>query len=282
MLRIVTDGACDMPSEWGKEYDIHVIPINIHIGDKTYLQGVDLSNDDFYDTVEKNKIIPKTSQPSPTQFEDFYSRVAQTGDTILSIHVTSKLSGTFASAEMAARELEGQFRVLPFDSAAGSVAQAYMCKEARLMDRAGSTIDEILRRLKFIRDNVNIILTLDTLEYARMSGRVKTLQAALASILNVKPIVVLTDGILDMADKVRTRHRALDTVVEKVYAKVGNRQVNAAVVHARDPESGKKLMERVSKALNYKELVMTELSIAVSANLGPGTVGVIAYPLAAE
>ena len=98
MLRIVTDGAADMPAGWEKEYDIQVIPINIQFGDKTYLQGVDLSNEAFYRLVDESGKIPKTSQPSPFQFKEFYQRVAKPGDTILSLHVTSKLSGTFESA----------------------------------------------------------------------------------------------------------------------------------------------------------------------------------------
>ncbi|MDO9349449.1 MAG: DegV family protein, partial [Anaerolineales bacterium] len=188
MLRIVTDSTADMPASWEKEYDIQIIPINIQFGEKTYLQGVDLSNEDFYRMVEESGKIPKTSQPSPFQFTEFYKRVAKEGATILSIHVTSKLSGTFDSAVAAARELAGKYNVIPFDSASGSMAIGFMCREARLMERAGAAIQKIQERLEKIRSQVSIVLTLDTLDYARMSGRVGTLQAALASVLNVKPI----------------------------------------------------------------------------------------------
>ena len=115
MLRIVTDGAADMPAGWEKEYDIQVIPINIQFGEKTYLQGLDLSNEDFYRMVEESGKIPKTSQPSPFQFKEFYQHVARPGDSILSLHVTSKLSGTFKSAVAAAGELADKFNIIPFE-----------------------------------------------------------------------------------------------------------------------------------------------------------------------
>ncbi len=278
MLRIVTDGAADMPAGWEKEYDIQVIPINIQFGERTYLQGLDLSNEDFYRMVEDSGRIPKTSQPSPFQFKEFYENVAKPGDSILSLHVTSKLSGTFESAVAAARELADKFNVIPFDSAAGSAALGMMCREARLMERAGVAAQQIVERMYQIRRNVQIVLTLDKLDYARMSGRVGTLQAALASALNVKPIVVLKEGLLDMSEKVRTRTKAIERVLEMLHKRFEQEPVHVAAVHARDPQSAQALFERARKLFNCRELIMTELSVAVAANLGPGTVGLVVYP----
>ena len=141
MLRIAIDTAGDIPSEWIDELDVQMIPINIHFGEKMFLQGVDLDNEGFYRLVDDTGTIPKTSQPTPQQFIEFYKKIANPGDDILSIHVTSKLSGTYASAELAARELEGEFNVIPFDSAAGSAAQGFMAREARLLERSGATLD---------------------------------------------------------------------------------------------------------------------------------------------
>jgi DegV family protein with EDD domain len=278
MLRIVTDGAADMPAGWEKEYDIFVVPINIQFGDKTYLQGVDLSNEAFYEMVEASGKIPKTSQPSPFQFKEFYQGMANPDDTILSLHVTSKLSGTYESAVAAARELGGKFNIIPFDSGAGSAALGMMCREARLMERAGAATQQIVERMYQIRRNVEIILTMDKLDYARMSGRVGTLQAALASALNVKPIVVLRDGLLDVAERVRTRSKALDRVLELLLNRFDKEPVHVAAVHACDLASAQALFERARKAFNIRELILTELSVAVAANLGPGTVGLIVYP----
>jgi len=279
MLRIVMDAAGDMPDGWAEEYDIDVIPINIHFEEKTYLAGVNLSNEGFYQLVDQSGVIPKTSQPTPQQFVDFYEQVADLGDTILSIHVTSRLSGTYESAELAKRQLSDVFDIYPMDSRNGSAGMGYMCRDARLMERAGNSFEEIMERMDEIRRNISINLVLDTLEYARMSGRVKTLQAAIASILNVKPIVELIEGDLVMEDKVRTSKKALQKAINKTKEIHKTQKLNVAVVNARDPKSGARLMELVKGELNCAELIMTELSIAVAANLGPGTLGIIAYPV---
>jgi len=278
MLLIATDSATDIPAGWQQEFDIHVIPINIQFGEKTYLQNVDLDAEGFYRLVDESGNIPKTSQPSPHQFKEFYRKFARQGDTILSIHVTRKLSGTYESAVAAAGELKDEFRVIPFNSAAGSVGIAFMCREARKMDRAGKSVEQIVKYLESVRPRLRIILTLDKLDYARMSGRVGTLSAALASILNVKPIAVLQDGFVNMAEKVRTRKAAIERVIEMAKEEVGDQPLHLAVVQARDYEAGRNLLEKAVKSLNVRDSVMTELSVSLAANLGPGTVGLVLYP----
>lgn len=278
MLRIVTDGAGDIIPSWGKEYGIDVIPVNILFGEKSYLQGVELDNEGFYKLVEESKKIPKTSQPSPHQFVEFYRKIARKGDTILSIHITAKLSGTYASAIAAAEEVKDEFKVVVLDSALGSLGIGILCREARKLERAGKSVDEIVKYVEDVKKRSRVILTLDTLEYAKMSGRVKTLQAALASVLNVKPIAVLRDGDLKMEERVRTRKAALDRVVEMAKNEYGDKPVYLAVVHARDPKSGEALLEEAKKHFNYKEAILGELGISIAANLGPGTVGIIIIP----
>jgi DegV family protein with EDD domain len=278
MLHIVTDGAADIPVEWVKDYEIDVIPINIQFGEKTYLQNIDLDSEGFYRMVDESRKIPKTSQPSPHQFKEFYNKIAQKGDTILSVHVTSKLSGTYASAVAAAEELKGVYKVLPFDSAGGSLGLAFMCREARKMDRAGKSVEQIVAYLEGVRDRVRVILTLDRLDYARMSGRVGALSVALASLLNVKPIAVLRNGVVDMVEKVRTRKVALNRVIKMAAEEFGNQPIFLGIVHARDLASGTALMAEARKHLNCKETVMMELAISLAANFGPGTVGLVLYP----
>ncbi|HKJ39202.1 MAG TPA: DegV family protein [Anaerolineales bacterium] len=279
MLRIVTDGAADLLPGWGSEYGIDMIPVNILFGEKSYLQGVELDNEGFYKLVDETKRIPKTSQPSPFQFSEFYRKIAQKGDTIISIHITSKVSGTYASAVSAAEEVKDEFNVIPIDSACGSLGIGLMCREIRKMERAGKSVDDILSYIEDIKYNVRVILTLDTLEYAKMSGRVKTLQAALASVLNVKPIAILRDGDLSMSERVRTRKGSLDRVIEIAKEEYGDKPVYLAVIHARDIKSGEGLLEQAKKSFNHQETMISELSISIAANLGPGTVGLVVYPL---
>ncbi len=279
MLRIVTDGAADMPPTWEKEFDIQVIPINIQFGEKSYLQYVDLDNAGFYKLVSETRKIPRTSQPSPHQFAEFYRKIARKGDSILSIHVTSKLSGTYASAVTAAEDVKDEFKVYPVDSAVGSAGIGLMCREARKMDKAGKSVEQIVKKLEGIRDRVRVILALDTLEYAKMSGRVGALQAAVASALNVKPIAVLRDGVLNMAERVRTRKASIERLLEMGKQEFGDSQVYLAVVQANDPASGRALLEQARTRFNCKDAIMTDLSISVAANLGPGTVGLVLYPV---
>ena len=280
MLRIVTDGAVDLPTEWYQQYDIQRIPINVHFGEeKTFIQDEELSMDEFYKLVDgKSLPHPKTSQPSPHQFAEFYKRIAKPGDTILSIHITSKLSGTYASAVAAVDEVKDMFKVVPVDTLGGSMGTGFMCRTARMMERAGKSVDEIVRHIESIRGNVQIILTLDTLEYARRSGRVGTLSAALASVLNVKPIALLKDGLVEMVDKVRTRKAAFERVIEMAKTTYGDQPVYLGVVHARDLASAQTLIDGAKKALNVKESFLTDLSISLVINFGPGTVGIVLYP----
>lgn len=280
MLRIVTDGAVDLPAEWYQEYDIQRIPINVHFGEeKTFIQDVELSMDEFYKLVDSKSLPhPKTSQPSPHQFVEFYKKIAQPGDTILSIHITSKLSGTYASAVAAAEELKGTYNVIAVDTLGGSMGTAFMCRSARQMARAGKSVDEIVKFIESVRGKTLIILTLDTLEYARRSGRVGALRSALASALNLKPIAMLKDGLVDMVDRVRTRKAAFERVVELAKEHAGDQPVHLGVVHARDLASAQVLMEQAKKSLNVKEAFLTDLSISLAINFGPGTVGLVLYP----
>ena len=281
MLRIVTDGAVDLPAEWYQQYDIQRIPINVHFGEeKTFIQDEELSMDEFYKLVDgKSLPHPKTSQPSPHQFVEFYKKIAQPGDTILSIHITSKLSGTYASSVSAAGELKGTFNVVPVDTLCGTIGTAFMCRTARLMDRAGKSVDEIVKYIENVRGRTHVVLTLDTLEYARRSGRVGAFRAALASALNVKPIAVLKDGVVDMVDRARTRKAAIERVLELARENVGDAPVAVGVVHARDEASARSLLEEAKKRFNVKESFLTDLSISLVINFGPGTVGIALYPV---
>ncbi|MBV6396125.1 MAG: Protein DegV [Anaerolineales bacterium] len=278
MLRLLTDGAIDVPDGWDQEYGIQVIPINIHFGEKTYIQNVDMNLDSFYKEIGVNKNHPKTSQPSPHQFVEYIRANFQKGESILSIHVTSKLSGTYASCVAAAEELKGEYNLIPFDSLSGSVGGAFMCRTAARMAKAGKGADEIVKKLESLRAQTQVILTLDSLEFAKRSGRVGTLKAALASVLNVKPIAVLKEGVLEMVERARTRKAAIARTAEMGRELVGDAPVVIGAVHAHDLESAKLMLEEAKKTLNVKESVFAELSVSLAINLGPGTVGLVIYP----
>lgn len=282
MLKIVLDGAADLPAGWEQEYDLNILPLRVVFGSQSFTQGVNFTYSDFYRMVRETRIIPKTSLPSIGQVMNFYRGIAQKGDTILSIHVSSKLSGTCATIESAARELAGEFKIIVFDSAAGSVAQAFLAREARVLDRAGAPLEDIVKRLEWIRQRIQIIFTLDTVQYAYLSGRISALQSIMASALQVKPIIVLCDGLLEIGERVRTRSKALDRVLLMMRQRMGNKKVNLAVVHAEDPVKANEMLEKSTDYLNAQESYVTDLSIPVAANLGPGAIGMIVYPVEEE
>ena len=280
MLRIVMDSAGDLPVEWISKYDINVIPVNVHLGNKVFLEGVDLTPDQFYSWVKETGKVPKTSQPAPQQYIKLYKDIAKPGDVILSIHLTSKLSGTYESAVLAARELQdAPFRVIPFDTLSGTGIQGYMCREAREMDRRGASVDEILERLEKIRDNNQVIFTVDTLDFAQKSGRVQMLEAILATVLKIKPIITIKEGTMAVANKVRTRKASLEYILQEMSRRMGKNLINAAIMHANDLATALEISEKVKGILNVKNLFVEELSIGIASHLGPGTVGIVAYPV---
>jgi DegV family protein with EDD domain len=282
MLKIVTDGAADMPAEWGACYEIHLLPLNVNFGRETYTQGQGFTRDDFYRMVREKKMIPKTSLPSIGQVKAFYQSIATAGDTILSIHISSKLSGTLSTIQLAASELADVFNIVTFDSGGGSAAQAFMAREARLLAKAGASIPEIISRLETIRQELTILFTLDTLEFAYLSGRINALQNLIVAALRVKPIIVLRNGMLEMGEKVRTRQRALDCVLDLLRQRVGEKRINIAVVHAADETTANNMLTRACSMFNIQDSFVLDLSIPVAAHLGPGAIGVVAYPVEEE
>ena len=279
MIKIATDSTCDLPVECYEEHDITVVPINIQFGTETFEDGVTIDRPSFYQRIAKTGKLPSTSQPSAGQFETHYRQMMADGATdILSLHVTARLSGTLQSAELAKGMLEGEVRVHPFDSACGSAGLGFMTLEAARMIDEGQGVAEILARLEVLRERMNIVLTLKDLRFAQMSGRVGRLQSSLASLLNVKPIVVLQEGIIDVNEKVRSQRRALERMLDIVAERVGTRQpVNLAVIHAESKEEGQDLLERAKRCFNCQQTFLANLTTSLVVHFGPGTLGVVAY-----
>lgn len=278
MLKIIVDGSADMPEGWPERYQFEILPIPIQIGNKTYYQGVDLNSEKFYELMEDKDNYPQTAAPSPDRIKQFIEEVCDVEDTVLSINVSGKLSGTVSMVENAAKLLKDKMKVHVFDSNAGSAALALMAREARLLDEMGRTFDEIIDVLSVMRDKVMIVLTVGSLEFAYRSGRVGAIQTAISSFLKIKPIVTLQEGVLNVSEMVRTRKKSLDRLITKVIDQFGDERIKVAIVHSQDRETAEALKVRIDEALNVAETIFTELSIAVAANLGPKTVGIVALP----
>lgn len=278
MLKIITDMVCDLAPGWQEEYQVDLIPMNIIVDGKSYLQGVELSNEEFFQHIETTGRIPGTSQPSPNQFIEFYRKVADKADTVLSMHVTEKLSGTFRSAVAAARELAGELNIIPYDTTNGTICAGMMCREARIMDRAGATLNQILERMDAIRRSMQLVITVDNLRYAQLSGRIRFLEAVLGSFLQIKPIIELRDGMIEVTGRVRSRARSLEEMIKVMKKKMGDRRIHAGIAHVRDPQTAAKLLDMVKSNFNCVDAVISEVSIALAVHFGPGGLGFAAYP----
>jgi DegV family protein with EDD domain len=278
MLKIIVDGSADMPQGWPEKYRFSVLPMPIQIGGKTYYQGQDIDGEKFYDLVADETNIPQSAAPSPSHIVSFIDRVCDVGDTVLAINVSGKMSSTVSMMKIAARELKDKLKLLVFDSGAGSAVLAFMAREARLRETAGSSLEEILVTLEKIRERVMVVLTVDRLDFARRSGRVGALKAALTSLLRIKPIISLQEGLMSVSEMVRTRKKSLERLVEKVKDQFGSKPIKIAIVHAQDLETAELLKNMAEGILTTTESVLTELSLAVAANLGPKTVGIVALP----
>lgn len=280
MIKIVSDTACDLPPALVKEYDITIVPLHIHFGTESYKEGVDIDWDLFYRKIDESGIVPTTSIPSAGEFAEVYRRLAREGgvEAVMSIHLTSKLSGVYQSAYIASQDVADEVKVYPYDTLAGSASTGLMCLEAAQMAQAGKGPEEIIARLDEIRSRINILIALRTLEYARRSGRVGGLKAALASLLNVKPIIALEDGLLDVLESVRSRKRSLDRVLDIVEERVGTTaSINLAVVHARDPEVGEGMLSRAKERFNCRQTYLHNICATLVVHFGPGTIGVCFY-----
>jgi len=278
MLRIIVDGSADMPEGWPEQYQFDILPMPIQIGEKTYYQGEDIDTELFYELIKVESNIPRSAAPAPARIQAFIEKVCQTGDTVLSLNVSGMMSSTISMVQYAAQALKDKMSLTVFDSKAGSAALALMAREARLRDRAGESLDDILAALNAIREKVVIVLSVNSLEYAYRSGRVNYLKAALSSLLKIKPIITLNDGKLQMSEMVRTRSKSLERIVSKIKDQFGNNPIRVAIVHAQDIESAKNLKNQITNVANVVETIYTELSISVAANLGPKTIGIVALP----
>lgn len=280
-MRIVMDDAGDVSDELIKELNIRVIPINLAFGTEEYLSGITMDHAAFYQKVKEvgDHNFPKTSQPTPYQFADAFREILAEGETdILTITVGQKLSGTYDSALAAGQELQGRGNFYLFDSAGGSAAQGFMVVEAARMSRAGQPIENIMARLEEMRAKQIVVFLIDSLDYAVKGGRVSSLKSTMASLLRIKPIMKLDDGLIIETGKVRTYKKALDYMLDFVSERVGDRPIKLSIIDANDPTGAATLADLARSRFNIAEEMYAAMGISVAINLGPGALGIVAIP----
>ena len=278
MIKIVTDSTCDLPPDWFSQYNITTIPINIQFGLQTFRDVVDIDPVTFYQRINDEGELPTTSQPSIGQFQKLYQALAADGSEILSIHVTSRLSGTWQTAVMTARQLTDSAKVSVFDSLTGSVGLGLMVREAARLVEAGLTVEDIVSRLEIRRAQIHVFIMLRDLHYARMSGRVGRLRESLASLLKVKPIVGVKEGSLVPLERVRGQKKGYAHMLNLAENIVGQTPVHLGVVHALDPLQAEDLLAQLQTRLNCRDSFIADLALSLAVHFGPGTVGFATYP----
>ncbi|MGD2161766.1 MAG: DegV family protein [Anaerolineales bacterium] len=277
MIKLVADSTCNLPDHLVEKFDIKIAPIAIQFGEETFEEGIDIDRDLFYRKIEELGIIPTSSQPSPAWFERYYREYHQQGHEILVITVTQKHSGTYDSATLA-KSMVPEATVEVFDSGSISLGTGWMVLEAARAAEQGVDLETIVKRLEYIRANSYLYLTPETLKYLQMSGRVGQLQGAIASLLNVKPIIYLEDGALEAGENVRKRSKAVERLIDLLSENIDqDAPIHLAVIHARVAQEAAGLLERAKSTFNVKEYLMEDLISSLAVHGGPGVLGIFAY-----
>jgi len=275
-IGIVVDSCCDLPKAILEKFDIKVVPANINIGKRSYEDGVDMTREELYRKMEEG-IIPTTSAPAPGKFLEAYRELEERARTILSIHATSKLSAIYQTAVLA-RSMVPEIDIRVIDSLSVSMGTGFLALAAARASEAGKTVQEILAIIEDVKTRMNVFATVETLKYLQLSGRVSSLQGLFASLLDVKPILAIRDGLIEAVGRVRSRARSLEQLLEFTQEAVrGAETISVAIAHAYTPKDAEWLKERVGAILKCKEVFVVEVTPALAALGGPGLIGVVSY-----
>ncbi len=278
MIKIVTDSTAYLPEATVRQHDIRVVPLYVHFGNEAFREGVDLSDEEFYARLKASPELPTTSQPSAGEFHEVFKELADAGHEILTVTISSKLSGTWNSA-MAAKEMLPDADISVIDSLSTSVGLELMVRAAIEAVAAGDSLQEITGQIEEIREKMWLLFVVDTLEYLAKGGRIGNARALLGTVLKVKPILSLQAGAIEPMEQVRSKRKAVARMIELVEdhlaescseAKVG---VMNALVEGEAEELGQELATRWTCATP----TVSSLGPVIGTHTGPGVIGVAAY-----
>lgn len=273
-VRIVTDSTADIPVEQAKASGITVVPLTVFFGNEEYLDGVDLNNATFYQKLQTGKVTPRTSQPPPAAFMEAFTKLIDEGaDSILSIHVSAKLSGTYQSARTGRDSLPDDLRKIPIeivDSETVSMGMGYAVLQAAKEAQQGDSLEDIQSRLRSRLSRTQILFVLDTLEYLKRGGRVGSAKAFLGNMLSVKPILAIKNGMVVGLEQPRTRSRA-NARIAQILGEMG--QFEQFAIVESDSAAGQQLASALKEVYPH-EIPTYKLGAAVGTYAGPGTAGV--------
>lgn len=273
---VVTDSASDVPEEYVKKYNINIIPIYIHYNGKEYRDRVDISSKQIYTLQKEKKVIFISSSPSPLDFVVVYQELLKTYKKIISIHISSKLSGVIKSAKIARSLIKAEKRIEIFDSLSATMGTGFMAIAAAKAIIKKYPWEKILSILEFLKKNIKLYGTIDTLKYLRRSGRVPALANIALTIFRIKPILCIKDGIAKMTGIAVTRYGSLIEIVKRVVKDFKKEEwVFISIIQTLSMEESKRVMKKVQSLLNCVESIITECTPVIGAHTGPGLIGII-------
>lgn len=274
MIRIITDSTCEMPEQVMKHPAVSVVPLYVLFGQEVLRDGVDITREQFWARLPKADPLPTTSQATPADFLELFRRYTEAGDEIITMVISSKLSGTYVSAMQARDELPGR-PIEVIDSLSTSVGLGLMVQEALAMAEAGATRDEIVARLNAMREQIHILFVVDTLEYLQRGGRIGKAQAFVGTLLKFKPLLGIMNGEVVPVARVRSTRKAQETMLELLAQQVPARgpEVRLAVTHAMIPDDAARIGQELMALFGSRRLFISSLGPVLGTHVGPGTIG---------
>ena len=275
---VVTDSSASLPDQIMAGLDLRVIPLWLVWDNESFRDGVDIQPQDFYDRLRKSSTLPSSTQPSVQEFKDFFNQCKQEADAVVCVLASSKISGTVDSA-LAAKEAMPDFPIRVVDSLFSAMGEGLIAVAAARAAASGNSIDEVVDAAEKMRDAVNLLFVVDTLEYLHKGGRIGGAKRLLGTALNIKPILHFEGGLIESLSQTRTKKKGvaelLDTAEERL---AGKRMPEAAVVHVDCLDEGKALLKMVKDRFNPDHIYISDVSPVVGTHVGPGGLGLAFYP----
>jgi DegV family protein with EDD domain len=275
-VAIVTDSTATVPKDLVQALDIHVVPVPLLYGSKTFRDGIDITADEVYRKLRAGQQPPTTTTPSVGDFVRVYAAAAQGASGVLSVHMSPDLSTTHGVAVMASQLVDGvPIRVFNCDTAA--MGQGFVVLEAARAAARGASLDEVLKRAKEVAAKTHLLFTLDTFEYLHRGGRIGGAASLLGTALQIKPVLYLDGGRIEVMAKPRTKPKAIRLILQRIAEQAEGRRLHAAIIHADVPQEAEELRKTVAERFNCAELYVTEFTPVMGAHTGPGILGVAFY-----
>lgn len=272
---LVTDSTAYIPGEYLSKYNITVTPQILIWDNETFRDGVDIQPDEFYTRLKSAKVMPTTSQVTPATMQETFQKLVDQGQDVLGIFISSKLSGTLQSA-IQAKDMMGSAggKVTLVDSQSTAMALGFQVLAAARAMEKGADVKECATLAEKARERTGVFFAVDTLEFLHRGGRIGGAQRFIGSALNLKPILALKEGKVEGVDRIRTKSKAHDRIIELVTEQIkGKANIRLSILHANAADDARKLLDRATAELSPVETVFTEVSPVVGTHTGPGTVG---------